>query len=190
MNFFAITMAVLGVAITAADKYITAKKLDERADEMKALVRESNTMKMKQSEMALAYKQDQLAKTRRKQTAMMNALLVSRGFETDSLRAGTRIATEAEAAETRLKESADLSRDIDKTTAAQLELQYTPIDSGLTSTLAGATAGALNIGATAAFKSDASFSEFNPFGTASTDEGTGITSFLDEKFNQNNMDLG
>ena len=185
MNWFAVVMAITGVAINAADKYIKTLKLDKRSEEMQDLVRESNTMKMKQSEMNLAFKQDQLAKTRRKQTALMNALLVGRGFAADPFRVGTRIATEAGAAETRLKESSDLSRDIDKNTAAQLELQYKPIDNGLTSTLASATAGALNIGATAAFKSD-----FNPFGTTSTDEGTGITSFLDEKFNQNNMDIG
>ena len=156
-------MAVLGIAINAADKYITAKKLDERSEEMRALVKESNTMKMKQNEMVFAYKKDQLAKTQRKQKAIMTSLLVNRGFTADPLRAGARIDTETEAAETRLTESADLARDIDKNTAAQLDLQYKPIGGGLTSVLASATSGTLNIGAEAAFKS-----EYNPFADKKT----------------------
>ena len=138
MNWWGIATAVLGTAVSTAGTYMAVKAQEEKAEDMKELMREQAAYRTKQREMEALSKQKTLEKTTRARKATVANLMYNRGFSaehvTDPFK---RLETEFQSATSKLEESAELAAKIDDNTLAQAELDATPVD-GLGTVLAGA----------------------------------------------------
>ena len=161
MNWWGIATAVLGVAVSAAGTYMAAKKEEEKAEEMRELMRQEAEYRTKQREMEVLSKQKKLEKTTRARRATVANLMYNRGFSAEHTSDPfKRLETEFESATTKLEESASLAGQIDDITLAQAELDATPVD-GLGTVLAGVGGQSLTLLGGAAVEANPSGGDFS-----------------------------
>ena len=146
MNWFGVVTAVIGIGVSAVGQYMAKKAEEEKAVEMRELMRQEAEYRTKQREMEALSKQKKLEKATRARKATVANLMYNRGFSAESLRDPLqRLDTELESGTAQLEKSASLAGQIDDVTLAQAELDATPADSGLASLLTTTGGGALTV---------------------------------------------
>jgi len=145
MNWFGVVTAVIGIGVSAVGTYIAKKAEEEKAEEMKELLRQEAEYRTKQREMETLAKQKKLEKTTRARKATVANLMYNRGFSAETMKDPLqRLDTELESGTQQLEASASLAGQIDDVTLAQAELDATPADSGLASIITGVGGSAIS----------------------------------------------